>query len=178
MWREVRSASLSAGVVVLLVLGVHGFRAAPQAQGPDMMKELLVEVRGLRAAMEQLASAGPRVQLMFGRLQLQEQRINEQVRKLDVVREQLKGVQAQESGELGRIQNFENFVRNNPSSPERADLEQSLPGMRRHLATLTAETQRLLAEEANLASLIGTEQNRWADINRALDELDRALTRR
>ena len=66
MWRDVRSASLSACVVILLMLGVRDFGAEPDAQAPDTMKELLAEVRGLRAAMEQLASAGPRVQLMFG----------------------------------------------------------------------------------------------------------------
>jgi predicted nucleic acid-binding Zn-ribbon protein len=178
MSSELRPAGVVAIVVLLLAVAVQPFRATPQAQNPDTLKELLVEVRGLRIAMEQLASAGPRVQLMFGRLQLQEQRINEQVRKLDAVRGQLKKAQDQETEERGRIQRFEDFVRNNPSSPERADLEQSLPGMRRQLATLSAETQRLLVEEANLTSLIATEQNRWTDINRTLDELDRALTRR
>jgi hypothetical protein len=37
---------------------------------------LLREVDGLRVAMEQKASAGPRVQLAIKRLQLQEQRVN------------------------------------------------------------------------------------------------------
>ena len=142
------------------------------------MKELLAEVRGLRVAMEQLASAGPRVQLMFGRLQLQEQRINEQVRKLDALRAQLKGAQDQEREQRGQIQRFEDFLRTNPGSDERDELEKSLPQLRKHLAALTAESQRLLAEEVNLSSLISTEQNRWTDINRALDELDRTLSRR
>jgi chromosome segregation ATPase len=163
---------------LLVVVAGLWFRATPQAQSPDAMKELLVEVRGLRAAMEQLASAGPRVQLMFGRLQLQEQRINEQARKLDAVRGQLVKAQDEESRQRGQITRLEDFVRTNPTSDERADIEQSLPGMRRHLATLTAETQRLQVEDANLTSLIATEQNRWTDINRALDELERALARR
>ena len=178
MWRDVRSASLSASVVILLILGAQGFRANPEAQAPDTMKELLVEVRGLRAALEQLASAGPRVQLMFGRLQLQEQRVTEQVKKLDAVRMQLVKAQDEETRQRGQVTRLEEFVRSNPGHQERADIEQSLPGMRRHLATLTAETQRLLADEASLVSNISTEQNRWSDINRMLDELDRALTRR
>ena len=36
----------------------------------DVLPALLTEVRGLRAAMEQMASAGPRVQLALGRVQL------------------------------------------------------------------------------------------------------------
>ena len=73
---------------------------------------------------------------------------------------------------------FENFIRNNPASEERKDLEDSLPRMKKHLGQLTEATQRLLGEESNLSSFIAIEQNRWSDINRALDELDRALTRR
>ena len=41
-----------------------------------------------------------------------------------------------------------------------------------------AETQKFLAEEAALTSMIATEQNRWTDINRLLDDLDRSLSRR
>ena len=174
MWRELRSASLGACVAVVLALGVQGFTAAPQAQGPDTLKELLVEVRGLRAAMEQLASAGPRVQLMFGRLQLQEQRINEQVRKLDTVRGQLSKAQTAENEQRAAIQRVEDFVRTHPGAPE----EQDLANMRKHLLALSAETQKVLVEESALTSMIATEQNRWTDINRLLDDLDRSLSRR
>ena len=38
----------------------------------DVLAQLLVEIRGLRATMEQMGSAGPRVQLALGRIQLQE----------------------------------------------------------------------------------------------------------
>ena len=167
-----------AALVVVLAGSVHPFRAEPRAQNPDPMRELLVEVRGLRVAMEQLASAGPRVQLMFGRLQLQEQRINDQTRKLDAVRGQLAKVQDEETRQRNELLRLEEFVRANPGSDERPELEKSFPHMKKHLSNLTAETQRLQVEEANLSSLISAEQNRWMDINRALDELDRALTRR
>lgn len=69
-------------------------------------------------------------------------------------------------------------MRNNPSSPERTDLENDLPVLRKSLVRLSANTQRLLAEEATVTSAIGVEQNRWSDINRTLDELDRTLGRR
>jgi hypothetical protein len=55
------------------------------------MRALLVEVRGLRAAMERLATAGPRVQLAFGRLQLQEQRITSLTTQLETVRDRIRG---------------------------------------------------------------------------------------
>jgi hypothetical protein len=51
----------------------------------DVLPALLVEVRGLRAAMEQMASAGPRIQLFVSRLQLQEARVNAMARRLDEI---------------------------------------------------------------------------------------------
>jgi hypothetical protein len=54
-------------------------------QNEDVLPQLLIEVRGLRAASEQMASAGPHVQLLLGRVQLQEQRIGNQIRRLDMV---------------------------------------------------------------------------------------------
>src|SRR4051795_1831311 len=85
------------GLVVLsltLLGGIVGLAAGPRASGAaeqsrpagpqaDVLPALLVEVRGLRAAMEQMAAAGPRVQLALGRVQLQEQRINTLIRRLD-----------------------------------------------------------------------------------------------
>src|SRR6476620_8025358 len=65
---------------------------APQA-GPDVLPALLEEVRGLRAAMEQMASAGPRIQLFTSRLQLQETRISNMLRRLDGVRDSLAPLQ-------------------------------------------------------------------------------------
>ena len=58
---------------------------AQTSQREDVLPALLVEVRGLRAAMEQMASAGPRVQLALGRVQLQEQRVNTMIRRLESV---------------------------------------------------------------------------------------------
>ena len=63
--------------------------AQQNATPPDILSALLIEVRGLRAAMEQAAFAGPSVQILLGRVQLQEQRITNQVRRLDAVRASL-----------------------------------------------------------------------------------------
>lgn len=179
MTSRLSSLSVVVAMAIAFVGGAGVFQAGAGAQQPDLSKELLAEVRGLRVAMEQLASAGPRVQLMFGRLQLQEQRINEQIRKADVVRAQLAKSQEEEAQQRGQIQRFEEALqRGNLPADERKDLEESLPGMRKHLTRLVAEVQKFQVEEANLSSLISAEQNRWSDINRMLDELDRTLSRR
>ena len=78
-----------------------GSAAGTRAQAsPDVLGALLVEVRGLRAAMEQMASAGPRVQLALGRLQLQEQRVITLLRQNADVRDRLATAE-HESTDLG-----------------------------------------------------------------------------
>ena len=62
-----------------------------------------------------------------------------------------------------------------PVSP---DVEQELKRVKGELAEASAYLQRLQTEEAQLSRDIATEQDRWAEINRTLEELDRALTRR
>src|SRR3954464_1670861 len=74
---------------VLIVLGTTTGGQTPQQPNQDTLGALLVEVRGLRSAMEQMASVGPSIQLAMGRLQLQEQRLNTLVRRADVVRDAL-----------------------------------------------------------------------------------------
>ena len=74
----------TSGVAVLIVL-VIGFAVSTKASQSttrqsspqeDVLPALLTEVRGLRAAMEQMASEAPRVQLALGRVQIQQQRGN------------------------------------------------------------------------------------------------------
>jgi predicted nucleic acid-binding Zn-ribbon protein len=74
-----------AGMTAVLVAQCN--RAEPNQ---DVLTQLLVELRGLRATMEQMASAGPRVQLALGRLQLQEQRIATMNQRLDSVRDSMR----------------------------------------------------------------------------------------
>ncbi len=79
---------VAAAVILAGAIGVSGQSAAPPAR-EDVLPALLAEVRGLRAAMEQMASAGPRVQLFASRLQLQEARITNMIRRLDTVRDRM-----------------------------------------------------------------------------------------
>jgi chromosome segregation ATPase len=175
---------LLAAVVMVASLAWTG-RAGAQAQtSPDVLPALLTEVRGLRAAMEQMASAGPRIQLFTSRLQLQEARITNLLRRLDTVREALATAQ----GEAGRMQTAHKQLeaaiaahRSNPSPEAREEgkhAEMMLEETTRAAATARANVDRLTAEEAQLLTDITAEQGRWTDINARLDELEKLLVRR
>ena len=162
------------GIAALIVIG---WKAPAAGQAPDVLTALLSEVRGLRVAMEQLASAAPRVQLAMGRLQLQEQRVNAMVRRLDEVRDRLAGAERQVNEHRELLARFEKSAAG-PDDPE-DDEQQAIKAMvaqaKGALERASAEAERLRQEENSLTAAVGQEQARWIEINNALNELDRAL---
>ena len=175
------AAVLLAGAVSLS--GQTASSARPDAGG-EVLNALLIEVRGLRAAMEQMASAGPRVQLFASRLQLQETRINNMVRRLDTVRDRI----GEGQQEISRLQMEEKQLEaaqeehkrsNEPGAGEEANMATLLiGGVRAKIANATASWTRNTAEEAQLMADLVTEQGRWTAINQQLDELERLLAKR
>jgi chromosome segregation ATPase len=173
-----RATVSSVIVIALLVTAVAASRGHAQ-ESQSILPALLTEVRGLRAAMEQMASAGPRVQLALGRLQLQEQRINTLVRRLETIRDNLATAQREVAAHQGQLTQFEGVLRGNSTpAEERASVEHMVSTFKSSLAVASAEVQRLTAEETTVAGEITSEQARWMDFNQRLEELERALGRR
>ena len=166
-----------AAAIVLIAGGSLWTRTAAQAaRTDDVLPALLVEVKGLRAAMEQMAGAGPRVQLFVGRLQLQEGRIAGMIRRLDTVRDTLVAARKELEGMKGAVKMFNS---EDPKSPEQKDDMPFIFGnLKEGVAAAEANVARLVAEEAQLAHDVATEQARWVEINRRLDELERELGKR
>src|SRR3974390_1316173 len=83
--------------ILVFACGAFTARGSAQPQQPastDVLPALLQEVKGLRAAMEQLATSNAHAQLLVGRLQLQENRMNSMIRRLDTVRDERAKAQA------------------------------------------------------------------------------------
>jgi hypothetical protein len=170
---------VSVSLVVLLVAAALATRmiARQTRPDPDVLSALLVEVRGLRAAMEQMSSATARVQLAMGRLQLNEQRITTYMRRLDDIRDRRlpaeRDVQKWQKEVSERAEGLRDHV---PPIPQEAD--DHMKALKAELTQASAYLLRLQTEEAQLMRDIATEQDRWAEINRTLEELDRALIRK
>jgi chromosome segregation ATPase len=164
-----------AGVLIVLRTTAIGQTAQPANQ--DTLAALLVEVRGLRSAMEQMASVGPRIQLAMGRLQLQEQRINTLVRRGDDLRQAIAGLQNEAVSlqqDLTRMQGDLGGL----DAADRQHVNAQIAILKQSLARKHADIQRLQADEGDTATQVAGEQARWVEINQRLEELDRALTRR
>jgi hypothetical protein len=170
----------AAAAVVLIVSGAAVGRNSVQAQQAstsDVLPALLVEVKGLRAAMEQMAAAGPRAQLFVSRLQLQEGRIAGMIRRLDTVRDTLASSRRELEGFKGAWKMMEGEDDGKPGEPKE-DFGPILAGMKKQAAAAQANVDRLAAEEMQLTQELATEQARWIDINNRLDELERSLAKR
>ena len=165
-----------AAAIVLIAGGSLWTRTAAQApRTDDVLPALLAEVKGLRAAMEQMAGAGPRVQLFVGRLQLQEGRIAGMIRRLDTVRDSIITARKELDGMKGALKMFNQEA---AAAERKDDLPFPFANFKEGVATAEANVARLVAEEAQLAHDVATEQARWVEINRRLDELEKELGKR
>lgn len=167
-------------VLAVCVVGAASFADARQPAAPaSVLDALLAEVRGLRVAMEEMASAGPRVQLALGRLQLQEQRVNTLVRRQESIRTQITEMERMRDTLMQRNQQFEAAAHEEATTDDkRRDFEQAIRQHKLELARVSGELQRLNTEEVSVSGEVSTEQGRWTEINQRLEELERALTRR
>jgi chromosome segregation ATPase len=177
--RPAAAVTLVLAVAATLTGAVVSARQSSPAKNDEVLPALLAEVKGLRAAMEQMASAGPRVQLFVGRLQLQEARITSMARRLDTVRDSLAGAQAHYENTRQRFKELQSaMAENREGLPPRAELESLLANLRSEVSAAKTAVDRLTAEEAQLVQDLTVEQGRWTEINQRLDELERALIKR
>src|SRR5260221_2581238 len=164
--RIVMRLGMAAGAAALMSVLVYAGQAAPATRNEDVLPALLAEVKGLRAAMEQMASAGPRIQLFVSRLQIQEARMNTMIRRLDTVRDSLASTQRELDNAQEAIKHFESELASGTvKSDQREELLQVLPGRKRQVADYRATVARLTAEEAQLAAALATEPGRRSHSN-------------
>ena len=175
---------LAGFIIVIASLGVStsasqstGRQSA--AQQEEVLPALLTEVRGLRAAMEQMASAGPRVQLALGRVQLQEQRVNNLMRRIEDARNRLTDGQRNYERMQQQLRGLQEALRDpKPEGPPPGALQAEQRETERELARMAAEVQRLTADSAAMDVDLANEQSRWIDLNQRMEALEQSLVRR
>jgi chromosome segregation ATPase len=176
---RLRSVCWIVAASLVTFLAVRTPAAGQAAGGADTLSALLLEVHDLRVAMEQMASAGPRVQLAMGRLQLQEQRVNTMVRRADQLHQSVVSQAKELSETQDKITRSQRALESNALPPEeRRAVEAGLEVTKVERTRAAQELQRLQAEETDAASQVANEQARWVEINQRLEELERALIRK
>jgi chromosome segregation ATPase len=174
------TGALSVAVVLLAGWTVVRAQGPAGAGSTDIMPALVQEIRALRVALEQMSSAGPRVQLALGRLQFQEQRITSSIKRADDARLRLAQLQREQLELQQQVRGFESELRERGTradgeGPNAEQLAGLLALQKQRLANHATEVQRVAAEEAMFTAEVATEQARWTEINQRLEDLERAL---
>jgi predicted nucleic acid-binding Zn-ribbon protein len=176
-----RRASEPRAILVTLVaivcggIGGRTLSASQQTTSGDVLAALLTEVKGLRAALEQMSSASGRIQLSVARLQIEEQRINEAGKRLLDVHQRLGDARLELQENESRIADLEKGLAGNPQEDVRTMMNQELTQLGRAAAPKRASVAELSSQEAQLTQDIATEQAHWIELSRRLDELDASM---
>lgn len=160
-----------------LTLAAVMLQATPaRAQSAPREDALLQEVRLLRQALETLIGTNARVQIVFGRLQLQELRTATTAKRLEEVRGALAKVASQVTQAQDNLQRYEAMDLGSLDPNERQAVPLRIRALKADLQVLEAERLRLATQETDAANQLASEQNTWIDLNRSLDDLERSLT--
>jgi chromosome segregation ATPase len=156
----------------ILALAVPAFA---QTAAGDTIAALLVEVRQLRIAMERAATTTPQVQLLGARLSVQNERLARVERDHDNAKRELDDLSAALAQTAVQADTLDNRVATETNPERQRQLVQEQADAKSQVAELTAREQRLRARESELAGARAAEQQLWAELNRRLDEVERAI---
>lgn len=166
---SVRALAVIAILITIVAAAVSG-QAGVQPVDPT-----LAELRAMRADINERLEANIRVQLLLGRLTLQEQRTNTVVRQLAEVSEKLR---THEQTKI-QIEAATKMFGFDPNKPVADEDDNFLVGMFKGQTEQLAKTEAELKQQhAELSNTLSQEQARWATFNTQLGELERLLEKR
>ena len=114
-----------------------------------------------------------------GRVQLQEQRVNNLLRRLEESRSHLAEAQRNYDRLQQEQQNIADAIRDpRPDGPPVAELQVQQRATQQELERLSADIQRMTAEATTLDADLAAEQGRWIDLNQRMEALEQSLVRK
>lgn len=159
---------LIGGLVVsslALIAVVSGQSASPPGDS------LAAEIRTLRKDTNERLEASIRAQLLAARLQVQEQRVNDVVRQLQIVQEQLRANEQGRGSLDASLTHFGGLQANLPAE-QQAGMEMVVGPLRTRLEQLARSDEELHRQQAQLTAQLSDEQSRWTSYNVRLEELE------
>ena len=168
-WRGVALLLLTTFV---LAGAVSGQTARPTATIDD----LLAEVRGLRAEINQVAAAGIRAQLLVTRLSLQEQRVRASAYQLAEAQRMLRTSEADHRARSAHLKRVEETLRDGTASSARnGELEAMAGHLREDVDRSGREEEALRVQEQKLLNALSADENLWIDFDARLAGIEREL---
>jgi len=164
----------------VLVVGTAVLAAQGPTQNPPdgTMRELVVEVRALRLAVERTSGLAARSQALLGRVQLQENRLADLGRRLDAARERARAAAVDETRHTNALAEMTRRLQGSSGgADERASVEAMLREMRATVKLAQDQSAQLRADEQAVLTALTQEQTRWSDYNARLEAIEQDSAR-
>jgi len=162
-------------VAVVLSSTFISTRTSAQAPATDVNAALIRELHDLRLAIEKLAGATSRVQVLSARAGQQEQLISSLMTQLITLNSKLAEASADTAFSNAMQEQLKERIRTESDPAVRAALQQQEQVSARELDRKRLMQSSVQAQADALRQQIIAEQSSLADIQRRLDDLDRSL---
>jgi peptidoglycan hydrolase CwlO-like protein len=165
-------------IAAILVLAFAIASARTSAQAPannDVNAALIRELHDLRIAIEKLASASSRVQMLSARVTQEEQRISNLTSQLIPLNNKLAESVAETTMKNATVEHLKDRIRVEPDPKQRASLEEQQADLTADLNRSRFMQSSVQAQVDGLHQQIVVEQSNLSDLQRRLDELDRSM---
>ena len=162
-------------VAVVLSLTFISTRTSAQAPATDVNAALIRELHDLRLAIEKLAGATSRVQVLSARAGQQEQLISSLMTQLITLNSKLAEASADTAFSNAVLEQLKERIRTESDPAVRAALQQEEQVSARELDRKRLMQSSVQAQVDALRQQIIAEQSSLSDIQRRLDDLDRSL---
>ena len=164
-------------IVAVVLFSLAFVSARTSAQAPpaanDVNAALIRELHDLRLAIEKLASASSRVQVLSARAGQQEQRISGLTTQLIALNGKLVESAVDATLANTRLEQLKDHLRVETDPQKRSEFEQEQAALATDLTRRGMMQSSLQAQVEALRQQITFEQSNLTDIQRKLDELDR-----
>jgi hypothetical protein len=167
MWTS-RTIQTALGIATLTVIAAAiGHAQSPPAPSQD---PVVLEIRALRADLNERLEATMRTQLLVARLQVQEQRTNTVVRQLQELDAKLKENDASKEQVEQGMKMFGGMLKPGENDEGAEFFLGPLKAGMEKVAKVDAE---LRMQQTQLTGTLAEEQARWVALNSKLDELEK-----
>jgi hypothetical protein len=168
----------SVSIAAIVVLALAFVSARPAAQAPpanDVNAALIRELHDLRLAIEKLASATSRVQILSARTSQQEQFVSGLTSQFITLNSKLAEANADAAFSNSTLLQLRERMRVESDPKQRALLEEQQAGMAADLDRKRLMLSSVQAQADALRQQIVLEQSNLSDLRRRLDDLDRSM---
>jgi hypothetical protein len=166
-------------IVAVVFLALAFVSARSSAQAPpanDVNAALIRELHDLRLAIEKLASAGARVQVLSARASQQEQLVSSLTSLLITLDSKLSEATADTMLTNGTLEQLKDRLRIESDPQRRAVLEEQQANLAADLYRKRLMQSSAQAQADAIRQQIAVEQSNLSDLQHRLDDLDRSIT--